>query len=446
MVNWLRNNLNLKLLALVLAIMLWMVVNMNNRVTQPINPLSPPISQNTISRVIENVPIKPKLDDDRMVIANMTKFVNLSIKGERSALEGGIFPARYEAYVDLNGLSAGTHKVPIRVSGFPLGFEIVANPAAIDVTLELKKQKEMPVTVEMTGKPKDGYLPGQPAVSPLNVQVTASENQLNKIVLIKGFINIEGAEDEVKKKVPLKAIDAEGNEVEAVINPAVVDVALPILRPSLRLPLQIKVTGSPPEGFALRKITANPSTLSIFGDKNLWDGGDTYPGPEIDLSGMNKTTVLDLPIPNPKGLDISPQKVKITVEIIPSVKKDFANIPIEMTGLPAGLTAKILDPADGKLKVTLEGAPEAVGQVTPDQLKATVSLNGLAPGTHSLPVTLSLPNNVKLLGGEIRVSVEVTDATKPATGTPEPPPQEGSPPNQQKPPSGNGGATQGGGT
>lgn len=442
MVNWFRNNLNLKLLALVLAIMLWAVVNMNNRVTQPINPLSPSSTNGIISRVIQNVPIIPRLDDPDMVIVDIPKYVNLTVKGERSALEGGLIPNQYEAYVDLNGLPSGRHSVSIRVTGFPPGVEIIANPAVVNVTLEVKQRKVMPIMAEITGKPKEGYIAGEPILSPINVHVKAAESRLKEIALVKAFINVDGASNDVKRKVPLKAYDTNGNMVEAEIDPAVAEITVPVTHPFVTVPLQIQTKGNPPDGYAVLQILSDSKTISLFGKKEDLSGIDVYAGPEIDLSGLTKTATFDLEIPNPKGLEISPKRVKVTVEIVPSVKKEFTDLPIGIIGLIDGYSAKVIDPPDGKINLTLEGAPDYINQMTNDAIKALVNLSNLAPGTHTVPLELSLPNFMKVVGEEGRmIKVEIVDQTKPASGTPEPAPSGDTPPDHPSPPTGDVGST-----
>ncbi|WP_028986149.1 CdaR family protein [Thermicanus aegyptius] len=436
MVRWLRNNLNLKILSLVLAVMLWMVVNMTTRGVQPVTPLNPPTSA-PIVREIQNMPITPRLDDQEMVIVKMQKYADLTLRGERSVLEGAISPDRFQVFVDLKGLPSGTERVPVQVTGFPPGVEVTVNPAFIDVTLELKQRKVMPVTAEVIGKPKEGYTTGTPIINPVNVHVKAAKSQLDQIAFVKGFINIDGASGDVRKKVALKVIDVNGNTVPVEIEPNVVEITVPISHPFVTVPLQLQVKGEPPAGFAVAKITPSENMVSLFGSKEKLSGIDYYTGPAIDVSTLTKTTTLELPIPNPDGFEISPQKIKVTVEIVPSVKKEFANIPIEITGLPKEYQGNILDPTDGKITITLEGAPEIINQITPADLKANILLSGLPPGTQTVPIELILPSFVKTAGiSTPTVKVEIVDA-KSTSGNPDSPPPSGDshPPTGDKNPS-----------
>ena len=65
---------------------------------------------------------------------------------------------------------------------------------------------------------------------------------------------MDKAQAAVTKQVRLQAFDKDGKEVTLNINPSVVDVEVPITSPFQTIPLQMKINGDPPKGFAIAMV------------------------------------------------------------------------------------------------------------------------------------------------------------------------------------------------
>lgn len=421
---WLRNNLVAKILALLLAVMLWMVVNIDE-IMQP--DMATPLEQTSrIVKEIQRITVNTHLDSEDYVVVKMDKTVDVILRGDRSVLSAPINPNSYEVYVDLTGLGKGVHQVPVKYRGFPSDVEVEIKPSTIEVTLEEKQRKEMVVTPEIVGKPKEGYTLGDPIVNPLKVHVKASESQLEMVAFVKGFIKVDGATSNVKKPVALKVVDVNGNIVDVEVEPAVAEITVPITHPFVTVPLQLNLVGHPPEGYAVLEIESSAETVSLFGPKEKIEDLELYKGPEINLSSLTKTQTFDLKLPNPYGLtEISPSSIKVTVKIVPSEKMEVKGVPIEIKGVTDGYKASIIQPVDGKLTLVLEGAPDRLKGITIEDIQANVILSGLPEGVHEVPLEMILPEYIKLdPTNPTTIRVEIRKDAKEASGTPSEPEKE----------------------
>ncbi|MFX0112885.1 CdaR family protein, partial [Bacillus pumilus] len=73
------------------------------------------------------------------------------------------------------------------------------NPSVTTVKIQEKKTAEFPVETEFynQNKIKEGYSPEQPIVNPKKVTVTGSKEVIDKISVIKAFVNIEGVDKQI---------------------------------------------------------------------------------------------------------------------------------------------------------------------------------------------------------------------------------------------------------
>ncbi|MNE83008.1 hypothetical protein D3C80_1797850 [compost metagenome] len=85
------------------------------------------------------------------------------------------------------------------------------------------------------------------------------------------------------------------------------------------------------------------------------------------------------------------------------------------------MTAKFIQPVDGTISLTVLGADEIISNLKPEDIKVTASLAQLAAGRHTIPVTVTLPNDVKLAESDLSkdIVVELTEKTNPVTTLPE---------------------------
>ena len=142
----------------------------------------------------------------------------------------------------------------------------------------------------------------------------------------------------------------------------------------------------------------------------------------IDVTGYDSDvkTSVDIKPYIPEGTSIvggdDASKIDVTVYIEKEITKEFRidTDRIHTTGVPEGMAIE-LDEEESSIKIELQGlrkilgttdSSTIVGIVDVDKYMNDEELTSLSTGTHTMPVTFTLPDGVKLTR-ECRVRVKV---------------------------------------
>ncbi|SDF00070.1 YbbR domain-containing protein [Fontibacillus panacisegetis] len=417
---WLTHNNFAKLIALIFSVILWAMVHIDSG--------TPVASTTTIekTKVIDNVQIQVTgFDSDKYVLYELEPDkVRLEVKGKRTNITTNF--SDYKVKLDLSNVGPGTITLPLTYEG-PSGVQLISmEPSIIKVTIEAKATKEVPVTIMTTGTPKNGLELGTPVIAGKSaVQVTLPESELDDLQKVQGTMDVNGLSDSVKgKAVKLTAYDKQGNKMEnAEISPNTVDVDIPLNKMYKNVPIEIRHTGQLPEGYVLTVLSTEVEGVAVYGSKEALEGINSYPI-TIDLSRFNGATEtkFSVDLTPPEGFEkIEPSSVQVSAQIVHGGKKLIDGIPVTFTEQGQDFTAEFIQPADGTVSLTVLGADDIIGKIKPEDIKVTASLAQLAAGKHTIPVTVTLPDNVKLAEPDQskEIVVELTEKANPATTLPE---------------------------
>ncbi|WP_010277209.1 CdaR family protein [Paenibacillus senegalensis] len=412
---WLRNDNVVKVVALAMGILLWVVVH-NTEVQNSAGI----INSATGDLRYNNVKVEPEYDTETYTVSVIEPSeVAVILRGRQSDLKQVQASIRsFKIKADLTKYESGTYTAFLHSSGLPDNVTAEIIPQAVRVVIEEKQMKEVDVVIEPTGTPAEGFRVGKPIVTPGRVYVTVPESRLDEVAMARAEVNVDGASSTVSKQVTLTVIDQNGNPMEDLeVSPQVVDVEVPVTSPFKQMPLQMRVTGQPAAGFSVAAVKLSSEQVTVFAPQNVLDNLEFLEGPPIDLSGIRETTTLTIPL-EPTGdlIDINPTEVEVTVEIARSQTKSFMGHSIEIIGQDDSLSAGIVEPDGGTVDIILEGAPSLLNQVNAEDLQAVIDISNLPPGRYELPIKLNLPLYIrKASGPELKATVEIE---APGSGAP----------------------------
>ncbi|AZK46068.1 CdaR family protein [Paenibacillus lentus] len=416
---WLSHNNVAKVIALIVSIILWAMVHLDSG-----TPVAPTPVVNT--KVIPNVKIQVVgFDSDNYVLAGLeTDKVRLEVRGKRTDITTNF--SDYKVKLDLSDVEPGTSSQPL-THELPPGVQLVSmSPSIVKVTIEAKQSKDVTVNIVTKGQPAQGMQLGSPVVSGSGVvRVTLPESELVELGRVQGVVDINGIAEPIKgKSVKLVAYDKQGREMKnARIVPSSVDVDIPITKLYKNVPLEIREVGQLPDGLVVSSVESDVNGVAIYGSKEVIDGISSY-SVFVDLSqfkGTNQTRYT-VDLTPPEGSEkIEPSSVTITVKVEPPGEKQINNIPITLKQDNQQLTATILEPAENKISLQVLGAQEVLDKLKPEDIKITADLSGLGPGTHMVPVEITLPLHVGLAESDNsrQISVEIVENVEPAQTEPE---------------------------
>ncbi|OBZ07797.1 MULTISPECIES: YbbR-like domain-containing protein [Bacillales] len=457
---WLSHPTALKIISVLIGLLLWGIVH--------IDPGTSPQTVTTTNfdtKTIEASVITPEgLDADKYVLTAMEPtVVRLNVQGRLSDLLKNSSLDDYVVKVDLKGTKAGMQELPLTVS-LPKGIQLIdMSPRTVMVQIEEILTKPFELQVVTEGNPAPGYVVGASTiVAPTPaVQVTLPKDDMSRVGLVTTEVNIDGADKTVvNKKAKVLVYDTDGIEMtNAIISPETVHVEVKITPPFKSLPLQVRYTGTLPDGLSLVSVKPAIDKVTVYGEQKALDELKVYDGVVLDLSKVKESGSIQVkaePIDGIKSVD--PGEVTLDVVVAPNITRTFTGLPVTIEGLAAGTSAVIRTPADGKFNVTVSGAESVLSGLKAEAITVIANTEGLAPGLHVVTLQVDVPAYVSTVlteGQKLTVSIEIiNDATagtggdnsEEVGGTPTDEPPTATPPPDTAEENGNSGGNGGSGT
>ncbi|MFV9504739.1 MAG: YbbR-like domain-containing protein [Oscillochloridaceae bacterium umkhey_bin13] len=372
--------------------------------------------------------------------------IDVTLRTDRQQL-ASLRPVDIRVVINLSGLDAGEHIVPVNVE--PTRSNIVlsvppggVDPALVPIRIEPLSVRELNLRVDVQGNLPFSFERGEPSATfggqPVTrVRVTGAQSRVDRVVEALATANIEQLRATYVAPLSLVAVDEAGQAIEGVrLDPSTVTVQVPI-NPVVGLklvPIEPVIVGLPAAGYAVRGVSVEPPLIALTGSSGLLDEVELLITQPLDLSGAVGDVVGTLAIIFPEGTAPrlgEPDVVRVTVKLDPLSRPFVAQLPatVQVINAPAGLGLSV-NPT--LLSVTLTGSSTALDGLAQEALRALVDLAGFDPGSYSVPVQLELPPGVSLVGD---VPVVQVILRAPPTPTPEPPvePEESSPTPEPEP-------------
>ena len=160
-------NFGLKLMALALAILLWLTVAGEHVVERSLRvPLE-----------FRNIP------DALEIVGNAPDTVDVRVRGS-SALLSRMQPGEIVAVLDLAGARPGSRLLPIRTDEVraPFGVEVAqVVPSTLALEIEKSARRVVPIVPATEGDPAPGYVPGRISSEPPSVEIVGPESRIRQI-------------------------------------------------------------------------------------------------------------------------------------------------------------------------------------------------------------------------------------------------------------------------
>lgn len=358
------------------------------------------------------IPVTVKNLAPNLVALPETEEVEVRLRADRSGWSL-LSADSFTAQLDLQGLTAGVHEVPVTVVVSVPNVQIVEkNPATITVSLEESVSKDVPVRVVVQGKAAAGKAAGEATATPDRVLAVGAKSIVAAITDAQAIVTLKGEEGNVQRTVQLSALGRSGEPLDGVrFEPNSVGVAIPIVQASNARTVGVRVVtiGNVKDGFFVQKISVSPATVTITGSDAL-TSLDTAP---IDLAELGSTKTFTVNIVYPTGVQsvdgVSRATVTLTITPLPTSKQ----VPVTYTfvDLDASLKIDKVDPASGT--VVVAGPTDVLSGL--NAVTATVSLSGKAAGLHTINIAganIQALQNMIVSGTPTPSSITVTLSAK----------------------------------
>lgn len=177
------------------------------------------------------VPIKAEYNEEKYVLENIPETVELTLFGTKEEIEN---VANNPLIINLTAYEPNNISYPLKLNYNLNNSNVIyeLNPSEINFKVSNKIAKIMPITKELIGIDEESI--SKITIQPKEVVVKGSQNILDQVSTIKTTIDLEklyiknGGTYQFKlKNNPLKAYDANGNEISTVeIVPQYIDTEI----------------------------------------------------------------------------------------------------------------------------------------------------------------------------------------------------------------------------
>ena len=374
---------------------------------------------------IKNIPVE-LLNTDILTNSNLILVpgqdltISLTIKGANTNILLAKKEEDFKVVADLSAyaLKSGEQKIPIEIRKSPDNVNVLnSDNLFIKISLDELIEAKLPVNVNVTGKPKEGFFASAPMLSQNYATVVGGSKFVNIVKEILIEEDIQDQEADVVKTYKLKPVDAAGKEIkEVVVNPSQIDVKIPI-RKTKSVGVTVKTIGNLNPNFTLGSIRVLPERFDVTGSASALNQLESLNTEAIDLSEINKSTTLDARVLIPNGLSLvnggsgnGIVKVEINLE---KVAQRNLSLDIKYINLDEKYEAKL---SKEKVSLVVSGAEALINSLDLEKLTATADLVNLVEGEHTIPVKVSMPEGVNLIS-ESPDNILVTITKKQTEGT-----------------------------
>ncbi|MFD0898603.1 CdaR family protein [Loigolactobacillus binensis] len=303
-----------RILALVFAIMLFGYVNIDRiNSTREATTSSTTMLANK-SRTLK-VPLQINADTDKYFITGYPEKVKINIEGPSALVTATANTQNFKIMANLEKLGVGKHTVRLTQEGLnkELGYRIVPN--TIKVNIQVKAAKRFPIQVKFNkANLAQGYTSGDPELSQSTAVVTGSKAEIDSINSVVANVNAQNnLTTDLTQQTTLQALDKHGNTVNALLDPETVKVTIPVMRPTKKVALSLKQTGSG-DSDKTYQLSSDVHNVTLTGAQTSLDKISTL-ALNVSVTDISSTTTKTITVPTSNGVTADPATVKVKITV-----------------------------------------------------------------------------------------------------------------------------------
>ncbi|MBQ4571466.1 MAG: hypothetical protein IJB21_07205 [Bacilli bacterium] len=355
------------------------------------------------SVVLTKVPVVAEYNEESYVVEGLPKTADIVLMGRKSDLYlAEQLLDEHKLTLDLNDLSAGTHKVNLKYNNPIQTLDYKLDPSRITLVVYPKVSESRTVTVDIlnTDKLNQTLVISSVTLDKSEVIIKSYKEKLEDVASVKALVDVNALNTKTAgtytlENVKLVAYDENGTEISDVeIVPETVTATVVVTSPSKVVPIEIVPVGEVASGSAISSITSNVTKVTLYGEEAILDEIDKLEV-EIDVNGLSKDKTYQETIVKPVGVrSMSDTAITIKIKMESETSKEFENIPIEFENLDTSKYRALAGSADEtKVNVVVKGVSNVLNKLDKEDIKVYVDLSNLEPGTHEVPVMVTGKDN-----------------------------------------------------
>ena len=405
----LTNNLGMRILAVVIAVLIWIIV---------VN-VSDPIIESTYSGIpveIINTDTITKQNKTYDVL-NDTDSISVTISAKRS-ISDLLGRDNIKATADLDSLDMekGTVRIKLETNKYNDKIEsIKAKNDILEVAIENLMRKQFAITSQVNGEPSEGYVIGDTVLDQNVVTVQGPESVVSQIDKAVVEASVAGMSTSISTTSTIRYYDANGSQLDSARlsgNISSVNLKVDVLA-TKKLGFRFNTTGEPDLDYAVAgDITSDIDEVLVAGKSSIITNtaAIAIPASAIDVEGKRETFSLTIDVTKylPDTLKLVDEdfdgKITVTVPIekIQSKEVEIARTDITISGYDEDKQTVVIV-GDG-MDIGNKGLEADIQNLKKNAIKGKIdvaaymednNLTELKPGVYNFPVQLTLPDGIR---------------------------------------------------
>jgi YbbR domain-containing protein len=304
-----RHNLRYKLLALAIAVIIWIYADANQ--------------SHDVTKHITDVTVQLRNLEPGYLASCRPSRIKVMVKSKKADVNQLVSdPEALIAYVDLSGRTAGQYSTPVKIKipgELNSRVEREAIPSNVTVVLEKKVSRLFKIEIKMLSETSKDYTFTPPMISSSNAVVSGSLRLINSIDKLVVPLDPGESASSIDGEFSVMAVDSEGKDIQGVqINPDKVHLVMKLIEAPISKIAYIvpDIIGQPQYPYVILGIDIHPQTVIISGKPADITDISTVKTSPINLDGKTKTFSQSVKLIMPKGVKLdNNDSVRVTIYI-----------------------------------------------------------------------------------------------------------------------------------
>ena len=285
----LKENNQLKLISLLIAILLFLSVNEKIKNFSVIGN-----TDSTTTAWVTDIPVEADYNKEKLYILGIPNTVSVKLSGAPAKVQKESVAKNFKVKLNLKDVQIGDdQKVKLEVEGLDKSIEGSADPSTITVSVREKTTKEFAVIPTLKKERLTmGYEVEKLKVNDESVKISGDLETINSIREVRAESdNKTKINKNTKEEAKLVAYDGNYNRIEDIqIDPESTVLTVEVKNIEKEVPVTINTIGTLPEGYELVSITPEAIKATVRGESQTELDKLTEMLVDVDLSDIKDET------------------------------------------------------------------------------------------------------------------------------------------------------------
>lgn len=384
MKQWKNNNIGMKVLSVLIAVLIWLFVANTN---------DPVVSKRIADIPVEIINEEALTDQGYAYEVTEGSEVTITVRGKRSIVDG-LTALDFDAVADFSKLST-VFAVPIDVSAKKYADQLEITMGSVN-TMKINTDEiistSVPVNIVVNGSPAEGYAAGNMTGTPNLVRVTGPENLLKNAKEIRAEVDLDGITHDITttvKPVLYDKNDKKINSKQIVFDTMSISVSVELWK-TKAVNIKMESEGKPAAGYALVSFDYEPKQITVAAPDDVLENlGEIILDP-VSLSGLTDNYEKDIDITDavlPENViladDVTDIKARANIEKIVTRKLNYHEKDITIKGKK---NRKVTFDSENEYVLTISGARSLINQKKISDFDPWINVEDMDAGQYELAV------------------------------------------------------------